>query len=114
MNDGVGRVYQPIVAVLIQTKPRIGQVSKKNPDLRQQILVESLKGHMQLQRIPQSHFSVMGIAPPNQYVQGRLMLLQQIGSNMCANVSRSSSKKNCHLEVITLFVVLLTQPDSSV
>jgi hypothetical protein len=38
------------------------------------------------------------------------MLLQQIGSNMCANVSRSSSKKNCHLEVITLFVVLLTQP----
>src|SRR5712672_2085335 len=93
---------ESVVTILIQTEARIRQVSKKNPELRLQVFVESPERHVQLHCVPQPNLRVVRIASPHQHIQRRFMLLQQISGNMRADITRSPSKKDCHREVRTL------------
>ena len=42
---------------------------------------------MQLQRAPQAQLRFLRIARPHQYVQGGSVAIQQIGGNVCTDVS---------------------------
>src|SRR5215470_12464461 len=96
MNDGIGRVYEPVVAVLVEAKLGKRQIAPEDPYLRLQELVDLLKRQVELQRLPQPHFRFVRVISPHQEVERGVMLFQQVGSDMRANIARRPGKKNCH------------------
>jgi len=87
MDHRVGSVNESIVIACFEPKLGRGQITAKDPNARLQIFVESGKWQVQLQGLPEPQFGVTRIAAADQQIQGRVMLLEQIRSDVRADVS---------------------------
>src|ERR1700722_17827106 len=96
---------QAIVVIPRQPELSIGEIAAKDPDARLQILVEAREVQMELQGVPQTQFPLVGIARPHQHIQGSPMVLQQVGSDMAADVSGGPGQEYRH---VAPFVPVLT------
>ena len=63
---------------------------------------------MQLQRMPQTHFRLVRIARPHQYVQRSPVLFQKIGGDVRADVSGGPGQEYRH--VAPFVPVLMVSP----
>src|ERR1700691_2696127 len=79
-------MYKPVVIAGIESKLRRGKIAAKDPNFGLQVFVELRKLQVELQSLPKPLFCAPRIAAANQQIQGGVMLLQQIRSNMRANV----------------------------
>src|ERR1700686_456704 len=112
MEDGIGSVNEPVVAVGIKAELRQGYIAAKNSDLRLQVFVKFRKREVQLQRVPKTQLSITRIPATNQQIQRRIVLLEQISGDMRADVSGSTGQEYRH--VAPFVPVFITSPLSVV
>src|ERR1019366_9259883 len=108
MNDGIGAVDQPVVVVFRQTKLRTRQISAENTDARLEVFVKAREIHVQLKSAPQARRCLLRITRPYQQVQRGIMILQEIGGYMRADVSGRTGQEYRH--VAPLVPVLTVSP----
>ncbi len=90
-------MHEPVVIVRRQPELRGGEIAAKDPYLRLPVFVEPGKRQVQLQGLPKPQFRVARIAAAHQQIQGRVMLVEQVGGDMRADVSGPTGQEYCHV-----------------
>ena len=110
MDYGIGGVNQAVIIVCGEGKVRRGEITAKNPHASLKMLVKLRKIQVQLQTLPQSESRILLIAGTDQQIQRSAVLLQQIGGDVCADVSSGTGQENRH--VAPFVPVLMISPFS--
>ena len=78
---------QAVVIIGGEPKALAGKITAENPYASLKVLVKNLEIQMQLQATPQPVLGFMRITRPHQQVQRCAVFIQQIGGDMCADIS---------------------------
>ncbi len=113
MDHGIGGVDKAIIITLFEPELRRCKIAAKNPNLRLEVFVEFRKRHVQLQGVPQAQLCIARIATAHQQIQSRIMLFEQIGCDMRADVAGATGQEYCHVAPFVPVLILSPSPFSA-
>ncbi len=97
MDDRIGGCSQAPVIVFRQPESRLGQVAPEDADARGEEVVEARKVHVQLQRAPQPHFSLVCVLRADQQAERIAVSFQEAGDDVRPDIAGGAGYEDGHV-----------------